>query len=371
VVPGVRAVLLPVALVLVLVLTGCEVRAPAGHGPEPSAPTAAAVDRLLATRAAAVLSGSRDSLTATGASDADASVSDLAGRLAGLPVTAWAYGVLSVRFGPWPAAVTVHALLSYRFRTDPATVQPASAEREVVVVADPAAGGAPRVRSERPVGAWLPWDIGAARWSQVGTAAVLDLRGTSADVATDGAIATATARAARAVTAVWGSTMGRAPLVVAVDGTTALAELTGRPLGATGGLVAVTTIDRVYLDAAAWLALSPAGRQALLTHEVTHLATGSAGDDAVPLWLEEGPLSDPSPRIRATRTTACVRSRGFASGTYGSGAGLPSPATLAMIDQRTSTIATGVPPTARYAMRCAPTGQLVPAASAQTAADRG
>ena len=38
----------------------------------------------------------------------------------------------------------------------------------------------------------------------------------------------------------------------------------------------------------AWLALPATGRQVLLTHEITHLATGSAGDANVPLWLVEG-----------------------------------------------------------------------------------
>ena len=77
-------------------------------------------------------------------------------------------------------------------------------------------------------------------------------------------------------------------------------------------------VDRVYLDVPAWLALPPAGRQVLLTHEVTHLATGSAATD-LPLWLEEGFADEVGPvrvgpdgpgrRGRAARPAAVRRTR--------------------------------------------------------------
>ena len=123
-------------------------------------------------------------------------------------------------------------------------------------------------------------------WTRGSGADVLDVR-PGDHRADDAAILTAATAAATAVSRVWGSGWHRPPVVVAVADTATMARLAGRPAAATNGLVAVTTVDRVYLDVPAWLALPPAGRQVLLTHEVTHLATGSAATD-LPLWLEEG-----------------------------------------------------------------------------------
>jgi hypothetical protein len=115
---------------------------------------------------------------------------------------------------------------------------------------------------------------------------VLDVR-TGPHPTDDAAVLAAATAAAATVTRVWGARWRRPPVVVAVGDTVDLARRGGRDPASTVGLVAVTTVDRVYLDVPAWLALPPTGRQVLLTHEVTHLATGAAGTD-LPLWLEEG-----------------------------------------------------------------------------------
>jgi hypothetical protein len=126
----------------------------------------------------------------------------------------------------------------------------------------------------------------AGTWTRGSGADVLDVR-PGDHRADDAMILAAATTAATAVSRLWGSAWHRPPVVVAVAGTADMARLSGRAEAATDGLVAVTTLDRVYLDVPSWLALPPAGRQVLLTHEVTHLATGSAGTD-LPLWLEEG-----------------------------------------------------------------------------------
>ncbi len=141
------------------------------------------------------------------------------------------------------------------------------------------------MRSEQPVGAWLPWDAGAVGWTPGSGSAVLDVRRGAHD---DSSLLAGASRAATAVTAVWGTGWRRVPVLVATDGGVQLAHLTGRDPASVSGLVAVTTPDRVYVDVPAWLALTAAGRQVLLSHEVTHLATGAAADPDVPLWLEEG-----------------------------------------------------------------------------------
>jgi len=96
------------------------------------------------------------------------------------------------------------------------------------------------------------------------------------------------AAAARRVAAVWGPWRGGPPVVLAVPDTAALARATGRDAADTAGLVAIAVPGRVYVDLDAYLALPRAGRSVLLTHELTHLATGAPDDAGVPLWLEEG-----------------------------------------------------------------------------------
>ena len=89
------------------------------------------------------------------------------------------------------------------------------------------------------------------------------------------------------VVSVWG-TSAASPRVHLVAGPVAFAAEAGRTLASVGGLVALTTADRVLLETTAYAALAPAGRQVVLTHELTHLATGAAADPDVPVWLEEG-----------------------------------------------------------------------------------
>jgi len=89
------------------------------------------------------------------------------------------------------------------------------------------------------------------------------------------------------VVTVWGATTVP-PRVHLVAGPDALATAAGRPLASVSALVALTTPDRVLIESTAYTALAPAGRQVVLTHELTHLATGAAADPQVPIWLEEG-----------------------------------------------------------------------------------
>lgn len=148
----------------------------------------------------------------------------------------------------------------------------------MLTACQPADAAAPR--------AAVPSASATGAWTRGTGAEVLDVR-PGDHRADDATILAAATAAGTAVSRVWGSGWHPPPVVVAVPDTVTMARLAGRPVAATNGLVAVTTLDRVYLDVPAWLALSPAGRQVLLTHEVTHLATGSAATD-LPLWLEEG-----------------------------------------------------------------------------------
>lgn len=85
------------------------------------------------------------------------------------------------------------------------------------------------------------------------------------------------------VTAVWGADWDRrAELVVVPD---------PDHLPASGDLADVAALvqgGRVYVSATALAELSPAGRRVVITHEITHLATGAARGRSVPAWLVEG-----------------------------------------------------------------------------------
>jgi len=264
----VRPVGVVAVLVAAMLLTGCQ---STGHSAPLAAPGRGQVVDTLAGYSRTVLDGADP-------------------RLAGVPVSRWSYQVQEMLPGADPSTVRVRALLTYRLGPDPTGGPAPTADRELVVVADSTQRSGARVVSDHPVGAGLPWDLGTVRWSMAGGAAVLDARRT-ADPADDAEILAATVHAARAVTAVWGQDWRRHPVVVAVDDAGTMARLTGRTAASTAGLVAVTSVDRVYLDVGAWFDLPPVGRQVLITHEVTHLATRSAATD-LPLWLEEGFADD-------------------------------------------------------------------------------
>ena len=93
------------------------------------------------------------------------------------------------------------------------------------------------------------------------------------------------------------------PVVVAVSGSAALGRAVGRSESSVAGLVAVTTPDRVVVDLSAYEGLAPAGRRVLLTHELTHLATGAAASDSG-AELAQGGLR----RLRRLRRVAHRRS---------------------------------------------------------------
>jgi hypothetical protein len=77
-----------------------------------------------------------------------------------------------------------------------------------------------------------------------------------------------------------------------------MAALLGSHASDYRGIAAVTTgeaggagrapADRVVVNPDAYNLLSPLGRQVVLTHETTHVATRAHTDAATPLWLSEG-----------------------------------------------------------------------------------
>jgi len=88
-------------------------------------------------------------------------------------------------------------------------------------------------------------------------------------------------RAARTVTGLFGAFPR--PLVIVPDTTAQGAALAGT--GSVDGMAALASGDRVIVLPGAFSRLTPTGRDVVLAHELTHVATGDA---RAPLWLREG-----------------------------------------------------------------------------------
>jgi hypothetical protein len=76
------------------------------------------------------------------------------------------------------------------------------------------------------------------------------------------------------VSAVWGDDWARRAVLVVEDGES--------------GVAALVEQGTIHVSRRAFARLSPAGRQVVITHEVTHLATRAVRGQGVPTWLIEG-----------------------------------------------------------------------------------
>jgi hypothetical protein len=137
------------------------------------------------------------------------------------------------------------------------------------------------------------WDLGPidvvhGRRSLVIGAKGADLRAVAADADT----------AVAQVRSVWTRSWPRHPVVIVPADRREMARLIGSDGRGLSQIAAVTTGnaeegsgtsgDRVVMNPTAWASLGPIGRQVVLTHEVTHVATRATTVRPVPLWLSEG-----------------------------------------------------------------------------------
>ncbi|MBB2911881.1 hypothetical protein FHS43_003161 [Streptosporangium becharense] len=90
-------------------------------------------------------------------------------------------------------------------------------------------------------------------------------------------------QARRAVGAVWGPVRA---LVLFPATDAEAAALAGA--GSTRGLAAMATADRVIVLPSGYARLTPTGRDVVVAHELTHVATGATRGGRVPVWLSEG-----------------------------------------------------------------------------------
>ncbi|OMI90157.1 hypothetical protein BSZ07_10665 [Streptomyces sp. M1013] len=268
-----------VALCLLLVaLVACGGRTAAD-------PARADVQRVLDRRAAAVLAHDAAAYARTGTG---------AGfeQLSALPLAAWSYRVRDVeRTGD-----TATADVELRYRVDGYDRGPVTAGRTVRLSRD-GAGGTWAVDSDRPAkeSGQQPWDQGAVEVVRGTHSLVLGVGQSTAMLRRFADLAD---RAVPAVADAWDGDWSRRVVVVVPRSVEGMAGLLGSPASSYRGIAAVTTgetggrehapADRIIVNPDAYGLLGSLGKQVVLTHETTHVATRADTTSATPLWLSEG-----------------------------------------------------------------------------------
>ncbi|MFF1547619.1 hypothetical protein [Streptomyces sp. NPDC058291] len=267
----------PVVVTLLASLVACGGR-PAADGAR------ADVQRVLDRRAAAVLDHDARAYAATGSAAGFAA-------LRSVPLAAWSYRVTALRRGG--DAATADAELSYR--VEGYDRAPVVVPRTVRLARDE--GGRWSVTSEKPAK-----DAGQQLWDQGTVNVVRGAHSLVLGVGQSGdrlrSFAELADDAVPAVSAAWGTDWAGHVVVLVPKSLAGMAGLLGSPASAYRGIAAVTTgetggrakapADRVIVNPDAYGMLGRVGRQVVLTHETTHVATRAHTGAATPLWLSEG-----------------------------------------------------------------------------------
>ncbi|WP_405879253.1 hypothetical protein OG762_11710 [Streptomyces sp. NBC_01136] len=265
---------------LLAVLTGCGGR---------SAPDTASADvqRVLDRRAVAVLDRNESAYRATG--EPSGSVAEFT-RLRAVPLAAWSYRLTDLHHSGDRA--TADAELRYRIQGyDKAPVSTARTLRLT------RGGGAWRVASDEPAektGQQL-WEQGAVTVVRGEHSLVLGVGQSGERLRAYAALAD---HAVPAVSSAWGTDWSGHVVVLVPKSLEGMAGLLGAPASGYRGIAAVTTgevggsakapADRVIVNPEAYGVLGDFGKQVVLTHETTHVATRAHTTAATPLWLSEG-----------------------------------------------------------------------------------
>ncbi|MFJ4930530.1 hypothetical protein [Streptomyces sp. NPDC088736] len=269
------------ALVLLLgVLAGC--------GGRPAADTAAAeVQRVLDRRAAAVLH--RDEAAYRATEEPSGGVAGFR-ALRAVPLAAWSYRLTDLRRSGERA--TADAEL--RYRVEGYDRAPVTVPRTLRLVHD---GGGWRVASDTPAkkaGRQL-WEQGTVTAVRGAHSLVLGVGQTVGRLRSYAALAD---RAVPAVSEAWDTDWSGHVVVLVPKSLEGMAGLLGAPASSYRGIAAVTTgeaggsakapADRIIVNPEAYGVLGDLGKQVVLTHETTHVATRAHTTAATPLWLSEG-----------------------------------------------------------------------------------
>ncbi|MFJ2826221.1 hypothetical protein ACIPC1_01185 [Streptomyces sp. NPDC087263] len=268
------------SLVLLLaVLVGCG-----GGAPDTAA---AEVQRVLDRRSAAVLDRDEPAYRAT--EQTGTPLTEF-GNLREVPLAAWSYRVTG--FHRSGDRATADAELSYR--VDGYDKAPVTAARTLDLIRT---DGTWYVASDKPAkdASEQLWEQGAVTVVRgehslvMGVGQSEDRLRTYADLAD---------RAVPAVSRAWGTDWSGHDVVLVPKSVAGMAGLLGAPASGYQGIAAVTTgeagasakapADRIIVNPDAYGILGDLGKQVVLTHETTHVATRTHTTAATPLWLSEG-----------------------------------------------------------------------------------
>jgi ketosteroid isomerase-like protein len=267
-----------VGLCLLLVsLVGCG-------GPPATAGAKTDVQRLLDRRAAAILDHDGSAYGRTGAREPF-------DHLRAVPFADWSYRLTALhRTGD---TATADAELRYRLKGYDSA--PVSAGRALALSRD--AQGRWYVDAERPAkkSAEQLWDQGEVSVVRGEHSLVLGVGQSGAALRGYAGLAD---HAVPAVSQTWGTDWARHVVVLVPRSLDDMAGLLASPASSYRGIAAVTTgetgapakapADRIIVNPDAYGVLGGVGKQVVLTHETTHVATRADTTAATPLWLSEG-----------------------------------------------------------------------------------
>ncbi|MDH6216446.1 hypothetical protein M2283_003763 [Streptomyces pseudovenezuelae] len=265
------------ALVLLLVcLVGC--------GGKPAAATDRKdLQRVLDRRATAVMDRDRTAFLRTGALS-------WFENLRGVPLASWSYRVTALHRSGDSATADVEL----RYQVQGYDKAPVTAGRTLTLS---------RERDEWYVDAETAakksaqqlWDQGEVAVVRGAHSLVLGVGQTNEALHTYADLAD---RAVPAVSGAWGTDWAGHVVVLVPKSLDGMAGLLGSPASSYRGIAAVTTgevggapnapADRVIVNPDAYAILGDLGKQVVLTHETTHVATRAHTSAATPLWLSEG-----------------------------------------------------------------------------------
>ncbi|MFJ9538120.1 hypothetical protein ACIRPX_12750 [Streptomyces sp. NPDC101225] len=267
-----------VALVLLLVsLAGCG-------GPSAAVAGRADLQRVLDRRASAVLDRDRAAFATTGAPG-------WFENLRGVPLASWSYRVTALHGSGGRA--TADAEL--RYRIEGYDNAPVTVGRTLALSRD--GGGHWYVDSDKPArkSAQQLWDQGPVTVVRGRHSIVLGTGQSGEALHTYAGLAD---QAVPDVSRVWGPDWAGHVVVLVPGSVEGMAGLLGSPASQYRGIAAVTTgevggppqapADRIVVNPDAYALLGSVGKQVVLTHETTHVATRTHTNAATPLWLSEG-----------------------------------------------------------------------------------
>ncbi|UQT59021.1 hypothetical protein M4V62_30410 [Streptomyces durmitorensis] len=255
----------------------------------PSAPDAAPSDvrRMLDRRAEAVLDRDAKAYRATGAE------TDAWDNLRDVPLDSWQYRLTG--FERSGARATATADLRYRIKgydSEPLTTSRTLTLQE--------RDGGWYVAAERPAkkATQQLWDQGPVTSVRGTHSLVLGVGRSERDRTTLRGYADLADRAVPLVRGAWPGKWPRRVVVLVPKSLDGMAGLLGSPASGYQGIAAVTTgeaggsgsapADRIIVNPEAYGVLGDFGKQVVLTHETTHVATRAHTSQATPLWLSEG-----------------------------------------------------------------------------------